>query len=649
MKKIIFILLVFIFMFLLVVPLNASSFYSVKDIISVVGSGSNSLLFQDGVDSISGTVNWEKEGDYEVFAGINDEVYKINVYVKSNNQLINGFEIFEDLGTLDLKFNNCDEIISYDTYLVDEQTYFIYYNCLYNGKTFAHLYKYNNGECLAYYYFNYNASIESLSYNGSFLFVLMNVYNDNINIQICKFDSDLKLQSSYMYESNSDDFSKKIYFKNGLLYVFCEVKSNEGLVERENTNCVIAILRINPYNYFIESYKLIYNNYDNYLCDVKLENDSFLVLTKLNGSSGSLYHTINRSYSGYYLLNLDYDLNYKCLKCFEDEIEFYDIFDFSLNNYFVSWKENDTKIIIKSASYLKENIFELESFGKKITSLCSLYFNDCFYLFVNLENKLSKIILIYEDKYIVKNIQDKDFECLMAGKNEYSMYLYCESYEKRLFSFGVIQGNMVNNLYNNIEYQSININKNAKKIEGKEIIDLNEVSYGEYKTVSKFESEDYIITYYSKYKVPLVINVRPNESYDPGLNVCLNADAVLNGLKMDRSFKLDEIGKYQLEIFDVNGENLLYSFEIIDPNINLLENFSSYSNEDIVEYFGYDFNENEKLDYFVNVNHNLDKDIKFNDKIYIIFFSSVSIYFLILILLKNKLKKSGERNEKFNS
>ena len=86
-------------MFLLVVPLNARSFYSVKDIISVVGSGSNSLLFQDGVDSISGTVNWEKEGDYEVFAGINDEVYKINVYVKSNNQLINGFEIFDDLGT----------------------------------------------------------------------------------------------------------------------------------------------------------------------------------------------------------------------------------------------------------------------------------------------------------------------------------------------------------------------------------------------------------------------------------------------------------------------------------------------------------------------------------------------------------------------
>ena len=613
------------------------------DIISEIGIGKDSMIFTEGVSEISGKVNWNEPGTYEVLCTKENKEYFVrNVIVKSEESLFSGIDIVKEIGSYDFFKNNVKEIVSSNVFVINRNEYFAYYNCLSkNDNKISFVCKYKKSEASIVYSLEGYSSIGGMTLYENSLYVLASIYENGLGkIQIFKFDRNLNLISANRYYSNKDDLGKAIYSHNNYLYLFIEATSNEGIIERSASNKIILILKINPYNYMIEKYLEIGNNYDNQLLNVEYSNNKFILYSALNGSSGKYYHSINKSYTGGFILGLDEDFSVNVYKFMENDIEKCVNVKFDDKVNLNVWKENLNKIIIKYGEYNKEITRSIDSFKDEISAVSSIIYKDNIYIFVSLDNKLSKLILINDEDISVKNLELFPYNCTEAYCFDGEIYLQMKGLTTRLFVY--------NNLKIKKVYEKINAN-NLEIISQKTEIYINDAfvnsenkyqeinqNYGTYISLSSERSDNYLLLCKNKYSIPLVCNVRDGECYDPGLVLNFNGQATLNNVNIFSGYKLDEIGKYQLDISGENSSVVRISFEISDV---ISKDMTIDKQIDLIfEYGGYEKSSEKNFEYEINKKNDYQS---FNELNYIAYtiFAMIVIYVIYYFIFKNKKEK----------
>lgn len=649
MKKIFLFILVVMFFITLNFKIFASEdlafTYDEKDIVAEIGSANNTDLFTEGIKEVSASVDWEKEGDYKVLCTKeNGEIFERNVYVRDKDSLEKGIDIFNDLGSLDFEINNISKILDYNILPLNIKEYYAYYNCLMkNGVKTSFVIKYKKNEASILYQFDGKSYVADMCLYDGFLHVLLNVYEgDLVKTQIAKFDLNLNQVNNHRFNSNASDEGKYLYFYNNELYVLMNTSSNDGFIRRGQSNKVILILRINPLNYSIAESLCIGNSYDNKLILSNFDEGNMTMLLKLDGSNGDYYHSINKNYSGYFIVNINKNMEANILKCLENECENYYEIDFDTNNLLLIWKENDRKIGLKWGEYRHEINVSIDEFNGEITSIASEINKDTANIFISINNKLTNIISLNVSNVINKGIDSINYNCIEVKAINEMIFLKMEGNEKRLFSYEKLRlSTFEEELLKedlNIKYENKKLFINELEVKSEGFIPNFSDKFGKHYISNKLSSEKYLIVYKSNYDVPLLVNVSEGETYDPGLVLNFNGKAKLNNKLIENNFILNNIGKYQLEIYAENGDLAMINFEIIDKCIDEI-NLDNESNI-ILEYMGYEISQNKTLIYEVIIDeegtyYNNSNDLLISLIVFLIF-----VYIGLLFIFR-KYKRKG--------
>ena len=406
------------------------------------------------------------------------------------------------------------------------------------------------------------------------------------------------------------------------------------------SNKIALILKLNINNFVIEDYLEISNNYDNELIKCTFDNKIFTILVSLNGSSGKYYHTINKSYSGRFIVSFDVDFNQTLNKSIEDESIKYDNIAFNSKRNLMVWKENNKKINLKYGEMNKEKTIVIDEYSKEITSLHSLIIDNRYYIFVCLDSKLSKLIMIIDDKKIERNINNINLDCRSIYVHNDKIFLKLGDSELRLYSYETVK--LIKKQINYKENEEIKTEICNVLIDEKEVESVNENEilddkFGSHYTFSKCYTSNYLILYKSKYTIPLSLNIRDNEKYDPGIALCFNGSAKLNDKDINSNYIVYDIGKYQLEIYSGDNEKIIINFEIIDACVKEKDYANVYHN--IIDYMGYEMTEDKNLNCEINYSEEQYQE-KAIDEITILFISIFIIASIIVVkVFKRKEKK----------
>lgn len=637
--------MLFIILIDLEININANSYKnnSECDIIAELGSGKNSDLFTGDVKEISGEVDWNKSGDYQVTCTrIDNTILSKTVYVRDYNTLLNGFDVFKDIGSLNFTIKNLTKILSSYVYKTSLNIYYAYYNCLLNnGDLVAYICKYEKNKVSKIAYLEDISNVKKLCFVGEYVYALVNVVDTVYSkIKINKYDSEMNLINSYELYSNSNDQAMDMFYAKDMFYIFLNTSSNEGIIERAASNKIALILKLNISNFVIEDYLEISNNYDNELIKCTFDNNIFTILVSLNGSSGKYYHTINKSYSGQFIVSFDVDFNQTLNKSIEDESIKYDNIAFNSKRNLMVWTENKKKIHIKYGEMNKEKTITIDEYSKEITSLHSLIIDNRYYIFVCLDSKLSKLIMIIDDKKIERNINNINLDCRSIYVHNDKIFLKLGDSELRLYSYETVK--LIKKQINYKENEEIKTEICNVLIDEKEVESVNENEilddkFGSHYTFLKCYTSNYLILYKSKYTIPLSLNIRDNEKYDPGIALCFNGSAKLNDKDINSNYIVYDIGKYQLEIYSGDNEKIIINFEIIDACVKEKDYANGYHN--IIDYMGYEMTEDKNLNCEINYSEEQYQE-KAIDEITILIISIFIIASIIVVkVFKRKEKK----------
>lgn len=622
---------------------NLNEFNDEADIVAKIGSGKDSDLFSKNVKEISGNVSWNKSGDYQVFCSRDDGTYFVrNVYVRDNNSLINGIDILKDIGSLNFEIKNLRNIKFSYAYPISNEIYYAYYNCeLENDYNVSYICKYQKDKVSKVTKIDCFAECKKICFIDDDVYVLSDVYEDDkTKIQLSKYNDNLELISINKFESNSNDESIDMFYKEDNLYIFLNTSSNTGIITRSESNKIVLILKVNIFNFLIEDYLCIGNNYDNELIKCNWDNPYFNILINIKGSKGAYYHSINKSYSGCFIISINKTLNVMFTKSLENECLNYEVCEFDSSSNLMVWKNTNKQITLKYGEYNKEKTLVINPYSKDISSIYACCLDGNYYIFINLDDKLSKLISVIGDKVLEKNITNINDTCSEIYVNNNEIFLRIGYIERRLYSYRnlkIVKKEVFDDKNSDIKIEELNVFLNNKK---EETLHNNQVlsdKFGSHYTLRKCLTKNYTLLFKSKYSIPLEVNIRNNEIYDPGIIVTFNGNAKLNGKEIMSNHEITDIGKYQLEIYSDSNEIELINFEIREECACEM-NENSISNVEI-NYMGYEEKQVEQVKYLLTENSDSYVESKIDDVVIIFIFVFMVAYLFILFVFKKMEKK----------
>ena len=191
-----------------------------------------------------------------------------------------------------------------------------------------------------------------------------------------------------------------------------------------------------------------------------------------------------------------------------------------------------------------------------------------------------------------------------------------------------------------IKYEDIKIYKNYKEVDINQNRNFDNLNFGIYNKKSIKEKGDMKIIYYSKVEVPLTINVSDEGVYDIGSRITFNAKAYLNNEEIESGYIVENIGKYQLDIYSENNEKRTISFYIEDrcEKEHSDENYKKASANQNAQYLKYE----EAKQYFSPNNYDV-KLYENKDNVYLIlsFILIISFICSIALIIHTKKRKKN--------
>lgn len=581
-KIIIFIILLLLICNIKQIKVRGQEYLELPNTYIEEGIGDETYLYLENYSLVSGTVNWQREGTYNV------------VYEDSLNNLYNKKYIVlpnEDKQFFLSKQNENEIIIDdfhniIDIFYINENSFYILSNYQIEDPTapdqekISVIYYENYEYKWEYRYYKFSRYV-SACLNKSNIIITGLVYNENnfyINsIVLFEITKDRQIIKSREVISDKSCYVYGLYTDSDYIYLITLTNGNKYDYEKykKDTKSRIVIFKLSYQNFQIISGVMI----------EELENFIFV--------DTSFY---NRRLTVNVLLKEKQGIYTNCIYEYNDLLQYVDKYYFTINNKdYLGHQVTENDLCFYSIDHsINNNCVKIE------------------YLNNGVENK--NILLDLQNIYFVNNVDvvniegnDIYFSMKNIGYNtSYFLgfckvnsifgvsYFSCTTEEIGLISTKITNGILLNFYYKQdkiysriidlIEIETVQSKSNIEITKAKKMyhnckellkspykIRLNKNVFGKYQDVYFYIDELHNKYFLSdEYEVVLQCNVLDDMEYQIGYSIKFNGIGTLNGNEVFSGFNINDIGKYQL-IINGNNDTKIVFFEINDLTVDHIE------------------------------------------------------------------------------
>lgn len=573
----------FIFIFMIKINVRADEYKTLPKEYYQINVGNDNMLEEDGLELISGNVDWDKEGSYILtYSDYGDILYKkeIIILLNTNNQYM-----IESIDKAEISFSDIDNLV--DIFYLNDNSCFVISNYQIEDPTSYDQEKicvtyYENNICKWIYTYNkYSRYVSGLIVNGNLLItgLVYNHDNDSINtIVLFEITKDRQIIKSREIISNLSCNSHGIYYYNNFIFLITSTSGNTKDYQniKDNNNYELVILRLSYDSFKVLSGKVESEMTDYIVMDTSFYNGRITINLSLKNNKiidGMEYTNVIVEYNDnlidvnkyyYSLKNKDY-LGYKVL---EKDICFYSI-DHLVNDKCVKIQFLNTGVYNKNILLDRQNLYnindiEVISIKNNTMYICLKYHtltDDYFlgYAKINSENGVNYYTITPNNIRIFKSENPNYIiNSYIKGNKIYREKVSLteifkiineddESYSER--------NNVIVNCVNTKEFSYIN--------------NTNYNVFGEYKniitTTDQFGNK---YCFNEKVNINFHTNLKNNETYQTGFEIAFNGLGLLNGEVIKSKYCVNDIGNYLLVIEGAGGQKKTINFEVKDLTIS---------------------------------------------------------------------------------
>ena len=566
MKKylyIIIVLLITIFSFSIRINADGEIKLIEEPIVAEINSSSFSDYDLAYMASFSGNVDGNKKGMYDLFyEDDNQNRYKRNLIVLDRDELKRGLAYTYDYDSIDKTKN-----IGLDGDIcINGKSIYKYINERDSlNKPYAHVYYQDDYEehvmLFENIYIKKIINIEGLAY-ALYEYVDSSNY---IKIGVMILDKNCMQIRDNIYPTNKEERAIDLIYLDNKLYVIFNTTSNTGICTRVHSFLSGAIMEINKISLKLEKINFIANDNDSYIIKAQSYNNKLYLECHFSGDNGTYYNTYNKSYNGKMIIEYNQKSSY-VLSSIASAYDNYELI-FAGNAYYLCEKLKD-KILIDISYIDIDYPNKSYTYPYKISDTCES---------INYASIGSKLIIIENDDNLITKIsklEDKSITNYVYYNHNYKINdikyfnneIYLLSYQDNVLisKLSIYNYEFIDSTKDKIKYEDIKIYKNYKEVDINQNRNFDNLNFGIYNKKSIKEKDNLKIIYYSKVEVPLTINVSDERVYDIGSRITFNAKAYLNNVEIESGYIVENIGKYQLDIYSENNEKRTISFYIED-------------------------------------------------------------------------------------
>lgn len=576
MKKIIGVLITVIFL-LSIVNVKASFLISAPKTL-------NDSYLEDVDLIIKNNVNWQMEGDYELeyFNKSDLSFYSKDVKIVSLKDLENGLTISKEK---EVKYDPNFKL--YKIIYVNNNEYFLL------GSIDLKTYPYPTQDdalfpYVAYYKNNtlvwsrilksnrYGKVVDGIltEYGIAIIGDYDSLYQEkNVFLEIITFNNIVIFSKELSGSKN--DYAKSIHYYNNFLY-FTGVSESKDLDFCSETiiGYDVFVGKVNLQNTIFEI--IMFGNMENdNLYTVIFDKANFYLLCCLRGE-GRFYNNLGHSKDFITIVAIDYQ---------------FELYDYEVVNFYNS--ENHDKLIFTGDyiiySYLTNNsgilitkVYDKSLFLRKVEDvnlkvnnikihtyeMINVDNNIFLYLFINHQNKFKEISIILSNdleelSYQMMDAIIKEITYINQFKGMIRIVKRDEENAKLtvvdLFSLKLEKSIIDTSDYLKNDYQ---VYFNGRLLPKEEINKTQKTYFGKYTDLYRVKVEDVEIVIPVEVYLYPKINVTNNEIYDEGLTLKFNGKGYLNDIEISNNYKINEPGKYTLEVIGLNNEKKIINFTV---------------------------------------------------------------------------------------
>lgn len=524
------------------------------------GVGTNSDLQEENCKIINHNVDFNKQGEYQVYYynQLENEYFhktiivnKRNSFLESQSVVITEGDIVDDEieGILYVSGNEFyvygnmdsgDEVIQ--TNFVQTYAYVSYYknNEHLWTKVFNDTYSYIKDACL----FNKNI-ILGLAYERG---------NNDSDIMLLEMNANQEIMFSKTIGWNGIEILKKIFVQDNYLYCLLESDASDVDPFFVETNFFIFI-KFDYYRQEIAKIKSFGNNRVNTFCDAIFK-DSFYLLVDSKGTKGDIQ--MDNCYSGSFIIKINKNLELISIYRYEYPLSNALFLDTTKWDFY-AFSEYSTLSTYnaRSAIFYANNLAPKRGYEYKGDGFLSKIYGD---------EKEQNIYLVQDRKNNTAWLLNMETqEKTLIGKYSISVmhyvdgvyYFVSEHKKYALYNFDFVERSR--EIHNHKTYYTGMLLVNDDIMGW--LYEKEQEAFGEYQEIVEISNYKlkYILNY--EYYIPFECNLKNKEVYDVNTKIFFNGQGYFDGKEVESGTRLLEEGKHELLVIGNNEQKVIY-FEI---------------------------------------------------------------------------------------
>ncbi|HHU55669.1 MAG TPA: hypothetical protein GXZ48_03110 [Acholeplasmataceae bacterium] len=583
-----------------------------------VGIGDEKILQLDNCKLISNNVEWGKIGLYEAtyFNETTQKYFSRKIRITSFDELNEGLGIYESI-SYDIE----DNLTIYNTFLYDENSYFIFGSLPSNDEPkqtiypqeFAFIHFYNNGklEWKKVYDKSYSFVSSLAKTNMGIVILLSYEENNQTEMKLVELNIHGEVLRELKISTPGIEQGYDIYFDGTKIYIVCTSDSTNGDIKYSfDETQYISLIKVNYESFDLESYKCYGNKGYNILKKTLFYNDTFYILFQATGNEGR-HQNDSGGYRGYFLVRINPSFDYENINyiSINDHID-----DFFITNHCIVFVSREyvnqysyLKFYVNNHELLYSNIYywKYPQEGVQIKKVRSVnnYLGDVLLAIDTKEEMFSGLLSVYDfNSYGFAEFNDEKFQTINALFDNEKLVILGINDNKFYKTTGyLIETETINS------YQVVNKDYLVRKL----IINNFPISYigntkdkvpfGYHKDILSINFGSVKLYLLDEYYVYEKINIKDGEIYDTGIEISFNGIGYLNDEKCESPLEINLPGEYCLIIYGNSGERKVINFSV--KNLSLVP---KYQEKEIPTINGIEL---------INQNNQISKELNFENLI----------------------------------
>lgn len=548
-----------------------------------VNIGNDSMLEEDGLEIVSGSVDYSKCGTYRItYVNNSDETFYKDVHVidDSTNYILSNYQ--------EKKVNCLKNHQVVDIKNIDDNSYYLISNyqnpdpSYYDEEKICVCFYQNNEFVWEYHFHKYSRFVSSYLYNDN-LIVTGLVYNEDNNyinsIILFEVTKNRKIIKEREIKAEESCYVSGLYMYDDFLYLVTNtngVKGDYKDINVENVNHLI-VLKLSYSNFKTISYYIYDDLLDFRIVDCYFHNSRITTHIKYNKK-----REVNGNLFSDAIYEIDDSLSISNVKMFNLNND--DYLGYGVGDNIIFYlgidkkKSNCVKVQYLHDDCLNKQIFldKTEVYDINNASIIAIK-GDSVYLSLSHKKGSTSHFIGYSRTNLggeTTYFKDLNINSLPFKMNFYLGNLYTNYYKEDI---------LYTKKVDLIEFRNVDIDDSDYQVKEKDVLynfdklvksssSFNYDKFGTYDFVNHYKDPKGANYYFRGIrKVNLKTNISDNGVYQVGKKIYMNGAGSLNGEAINSGYELKQIGKYLLVITGNNGENVALNFEIKDLTVDFPE------------------------------------------------------------------------------